>query len=147
MLAADSKSLDSGHAHLHVHGYEQKLNRDLSVLSNFSFSFSIVSGITALYNIGLTYAGAVLIVYGWLVAGIFTLIVGLSMSEICSSLPAFGWLYYWSAKVAGPNWGPLASWLTGWFNIIGQWAFTTCTCTDDLRNDSTSYSWEEWWWL
>ncbi|XP_038718931.1 amino-acid permease BAT1-like isoform X2 [Tripterygium wilfordii] len=51
--------------------------------------------------------------------------VGLSMAEICSSYPTSGGLYYWSAKLAGPRWAPFASWMTGWFNIVGQWAVTT----------------------
>ncbi|KAG5532323.1 hypothetical protein RHGRI_026826 [Rhododendron griersonianum] len=98
------------------------------VLSNFAFSFSIISvltGITTLYNTGLTYGGPVVLVYGWLIAGAFTMFVGLSMAEICSSYPTSGGLYYWSAMLAGPDWAPFASWLTGWFNIVGQWAVTT----------------------
>ncbi|XP_010241137.1 PREDICTED: amino-acid permease BAT1 homolog isoform X3 [Nelumbo nucifera] len=47
------------------------------------------------------------------------------MAEICSSYPTSGGLYYWSAKLCGNEWGPLAAWLTGWFNIVGQWAVTT----------------------
>ncbi|XP_050273788.1 amino-acid permease BAT1 homolog isoform X1 [Quercus robur] len=98
------------------------------VVSNFAFSFSIISvltGVTTLYNTGLTYGGPVSLAYGWLIAGAFTMIVGLSMSEICSSYPTSGGLYYWSAKLAGPGWAPFASWITGWFNIVGQWAVTT----------------------
>ncbi|XP_028758143.1 amino-acid permease BAT1 homolog [Neltuma alba] len=121
-------SLDSGHARLHELGYKQELKRDLSVLSNFAFSFSIISvltGITTLYNNGLNYGGPVSVVYGWFVASAFTMLVGLSMAEICSSYPTSGGLYYWSAKLAGPGWAPFASWITGWFNIVGQWAVTT----------------------
>ncbi|KAK7854300.1 amino-acid permease bat1 [Quercus suber] len=83
-----SVSVDSGHARLHELGYKQELKRDLSVVSNFAFSFSIISvltGVTTLYNTGLTYGGPVSLAYGWLIAGAFTMIVGLSMSEICSS--------------------------------------------------------------
>lgn len=119
---------DSGQARLNDLGYKQELKRDLSVLSNFAFSFSIISvltGITTLYNTGLTYGGPVVMVYGWLIAGAFTMVVGLSMAEICSSYPTSGGLYYWSARLAGPSWAPFASWLTGWFNIVGQWAVTT----------------------
>eukprot|EP00262_Sarcandra_glabra_P006337 TRINITY_DN18516_c0_g1_i2.p1 TRINITY_DN18516_c0_g1~~TRINITY_DN18516_c0_g1_i2.p1 ORF type:complete len:494 (+),score=35.48 TRINITY_DN18516_c0_g1_i2:193-1482(+) len=47
------------------------------------------------------------------------------MAEICSSYPTSGGLYYWSARLAGKDWAPFASWLTGWFNIVGQWAVTT----------------------
>ncbi|KAK4399984.1 Amino-acid permease BAT1 [Sesamum angolense] len=122
-------SADSGHARLNELGYKQELKRDLSVLSNFAFSFSIISvltGVTTLYNTGLTYGGPVSFVYGWLIAGCFTLLVGYSMAEICSSYPTSGGLYYWSAKLAGPHWAPFASWITGWFNIVGQ------------------HGWEEW---
>ncbi|KAE9611753.1 putative amino acid/polyamine transporter I [Lupinus albus] len=115
--------LDSGHARLNQLGYKQELKRDLSVLSNFAFSFSIISvltGITTLYNTGLNYGGPVSMVYGWLVACFFTMVVALSMAEICSSYPTSGGLYYWSAKLAGPSWAPFASWITGWFNIVGQ---------------------------
>ncbi|KAK9934677.1 hypothetical protein M0R45_021813 [Rubus argutus] len=98
------------------------------VVSNFAFSFAIISvltGVTTLYNTGLKFGGPVSIVYGWFIAGSFTMIVGLSMAEICSSYPTSGGLYYWSAMLAGPKWAPFASWLTGWFNIVGQWAVTT----------------------
>ncbi|PON34189.1 Amino acid/polyamine transporter, partial [Parasponia andersonii] len=121
-------SLDSGHARLNELGYKQELKRDLSVLSNFAFSFSIISvltGVTTLYNNGLRFGGPVSVVYGWFIAGSFTMLVGLSMAEICSSYPTSGGLYYWSAKLAGPKWAPFASWITGWFNIVGQWAVTT----------------------
>ncbi|KAK2989514.1 hypothetical protein RJ640_005406, partial [Escallonia rubra] len=100
--------VDSGHARLNELGYKQELKCDLSVLSNFSFSFAIISvltGVTTLYNTGLTYR--------WLIAGAFTMFVSLSMAEICSSYPTSGGLYYWSAKLAGPSWAPFALWLTG----------------------------------
>ncbi|KAI4313877.1 hypothetical protein L6164_026824 [Bauhinia variegata] len=121
-------SLDSGLARLHELGYKQELKRDLSIFSNFAFSFSIISvltGITTLYNSGLTFGGPVSVVYGWFIASAFTMVVGLSMAEICSSYPTSGGLYYWSAKLAGSGWAPFASWITGWFNIVGQWAVTT----------------------
>ena len=88
------------------------------MLSNFAFSFSIISvltGVTTLYNNGLRFGGPASAVYGWIVAGGFTMVVGSSMAEICSSYPTSGGLYYWSAKLAGPNWAPFASWITGWY--------------------------------
>ncbi|KAI8539018.1 hypothetical protein RHMOL_Rhmol09G0148400 [Rhododendron molle] len=127
-VRSGNASPDTGLARLHELGYKQELKRDLSVVSNFAFSFSVVSvvtGITALYNTGLTYGGPVVLVYGWLIAGAFTMFVGLSMAEICSSYPTSGGLYYWSATLAGPDWAPFASWITGWTNIAGQWALTT----------------------
>uniref|UniRef100_A0A803PI07 RNA helicase n=1 Tax=Cannabis sativa TaxID=3483 RepID=A0A803PI07_CANSA len=108
-------------------GYKQELRRGLSAISNFSVTFSIVSVLTGLnttYSMGLTYGGPLTMVYGWPIVGVMTLIVGSSMAEICSAYPTSGGLYFWSAKLAGERWGPFASWLTGWFNIVGQWAVT-----------------------
>ena len=44
--------------------------------------------------------------WGWLLVGVLTLIVGLSMAEVCSSFPTAGGLYYWAAKLAPGNSGP-----------------------------------------
>lgn len=119
---------DTGLARLRELGYKQELKRDLSVLSNFAFSFSIISvltGITTLYNTGLDFGGPATMTFGWFVAGAFTMAVGASMAEICSSFPTSGGLYYWSARLSGKRWAPFASWITGWFNVVGQWAVTT----------------------
>ncbi|CAA2934595.1 amino-acid permease BAT1 homolog isoform X1 [Olea europaea subsp. europaea] len=88
-----NNSVDLGQARLHKQDYKQELKHDLSVLSNFAFSFSIISmltGVTTLYNTGLTFGGLVSMVYGWLLAGCFTMFVGLSMAKICSSYPTSG---------------------------------------------------------
>lgn len=42
------------------------------------------------------------------------------MAELCSSMPTSGGLYYASAVLAPPGWGPLAAWITGWSNWMGQ---------------------------
>jgi amino acid transporter len=88
------------------------------VLSNFSISFTVISvltGVTTLYNTGLTFGGPATMTLGWFVAGAFTMAVGLSMAEICSAFPTSGGLYYWSARLSGHRWAPFASWITGWY--------------------------------
>jgi amino acid transporter len=88
-----------------------------SVASNFAFSFAIISvltGVTTTYNTGLRYGGPASMTLGWLVVALFNGCVALSMAEICSAYPTSGGLYYWSAKLAGKEWAPLASWVTGW---------------------------------
>ena len=87
------------------------------MVSNAAFSFSIISvlmGVTATYNTGLRYGGPMAMTLGWLVVAAFNRCVALSMAEICSAYPTSGGLYYWSAKLAGKNWAPFASWITGW---------------------------------
>ncbi|CAD6268871.1 unnamed protein product [Miscanthus lutarioriparius] len=118
---------DADDGRLRELGYKQELRRHLSVLSNFSISFTVISvltGVTTLYNTGLAFGGPATMTLGWFLAGAFTMAVGLSMAEICSAFPTSGGLYYWSARLSGHRWAPFASWITGWFNIVAQWAGT-----------------------
>ena len=46
--------------------------------------------------------------------------VAMGMAELCSSMPTSGGLYYASAVLAPPGWGPLAAWVTGWSNWLAQ---------------------------
>jgi amino acid permease (GABA permease) len=111
---------------LHELGYAQELRRRMSGFSNFAVSFtiiSILSGCLTLYGYGMVTGGPAIIVWGWPIVGIMTLMVGLAMAEVCSSFPTAGGLYYWSAKLARTH-GPAWSWFTGWFNFLGQVAIT-----------------------
>jgi amino acid permease (GABA permease) len=111
---------------LHRLGYAQELRRRMSGFSNFAVSFtiiSILSGCLTLYGYGMNTGGPAIIVWGWPIVGLMTLMVGLSMAEVCSSFPTAGGLYYWSAKLARRN-GAAWSWFTGWFNFLGQVAVT-----------------------
>ena len=111
---------------LHELGYAQELRRRMSGFSNFAVSFtiiSILSGCLTLFYFGMQIGGPAIIVWGWPIVGIMTLLVGLSMAEVCSSFPTAGGLYYWAAKLS-PRHGPVWSWFTGWFNFLGQVAIT-----------------------
>ncbi|WP_279579998.1 amino acid permease [Fodinicola feengrottensis] len=111
---------------LHQLGYAQELRRTMSGFSNFAVSFtiiSILSGCLTLYGTGMKTGGPTVMVWGWLFVGVMTLLVGLSMAEVCSSYPTAGGLYYWSAKLAPKN-PAMWSWFTGWFNFLGQVAVT-----------------------
>ncbi|HET9780919.1 MAG TPA: amino acid permease [Candidatus Dormibacteraeota bacterium] len=107
---------------LHRMGYAQELRRRMSGFSNFAVSFtiiSILSGCLTLYGYGMNTGGPVEMSIGWPLVGLFVIMVGLAMAEVCSSYPTAGGLYYWAAKLGGKNaagW----SWFTGWFNLIGQ---------------------------
>ncbi|HEX4725770.1 MAG TPA: amino acid permease [Pseudonocardiaceae bacterium] len=107
-------------------GYAQELRRSMSGFSNFAVSFtiiSILSGCLTLYGIGLNTGGPFALIWGWPLVGVFVVLVGLGMAEVCSSYPTAGGLYYWAAKLAPRN-GAAWSWFTGWFNLVGQVAVT-----------------------
>jgi amino acid permease (GABA permease) len=120
------EAISSDQQRLHELGYAQELRRHMSGFTNFAVSFtiiSILSGCLTLYGYGMNTGGPVLITWGWPFVGLMTLFVGLSMAEVCSSFPTAGGLYYWSAKLAPKN-PALWSWVTGWFNFLGQVAVT-----------------------
>jgi len=125
-VSVEETALSSDEEILHRLGYAQELRRRMSGFSNFAVSFtiiSILSGCLTLYYFGMEEGGPAIIVWGWPIVGIFTLLVGLSMAEVCSSYPTAGGLYYWAAKLS-PEHGPVWSWFTGWFNFLGQVAIT-----------------------
>jgi amino acid permease (GABA permease) len=111
---------------LHELGYAQELLRKMGGFSNFAVSFtiiSILSGCLTLYGFGMGTGGPIDMTIGWPLVGVMVIFVGLAMAEICSSYPTAGGLYYWAAKLGGEK-GPVWSWFTGWFNLLGQVAVT-----------------------
>ncbi|KAJ5733527.1 APA family basic amino acid/polyamine antiporter [Penicillium malachiteum] len=109
-------------------GYKQELRRDWKLIHNFGVSFSIISvitGITTLFSYGLTTGGPGVMTVGWIVVSVMTFFVGLSMAEIVSAIPTSGGPYFWAAMLAPHKYAPFLSWLTGWFNFVGQFAVTT----------------------
>src|SRR5438477_311021 len=116
----------SGVETLHRMGYAQELVRRMSGFSNFAVSFTIISilaGCLTLFYFGMSNGGPAVITIGWPVVGVMVILVGLAMAEVCSSYPTAGGLYYWAAKLGGKSsagW----SWITGWFNLLGQVAVT-----------------------
>lgn len=122
----DAPAVSADDAELHLLGYPRKLARRMSAFDNFGVSFtiiSILSGCLTLYYFGMANGGPALIVWGWLAVGGMTMLVGLSMGEVCSAFPTSGALYFYSAKLARRH-GPIASWYTGWLNALGQMAVT-----------------------
>jgi amino acid transporter len=112
---------------LHELGYAQELKRGMGAFSNFAVSFtiiSILSGCLTLFGYGMVVGGPASSAYGWPLVGIMVTFVALAMAEVCSSFPTAGGLYYWSAKLAPGKSGPAWSWMTGWFNMLGQFAIT-----------------------
>jgi amino acid transporter len=108
---------------LHGLGYAQELFRAMGGFRNFAISFTIISilaGCLTSYTIAFEHGGPIAVTWGWLLVGLMSTIIALSMAEIASAYPTAGGLYYWASKLGSPGWG----WATGWFNLIGQVAVT-----------------------
>ncbi|KAL8170819.1 hypothetical protein V2J09_022623 [Rumex salicifolius] len=114
--------MDSGEKRLNELGYKQELRREMTLFKTLAICFSTITlftGITPLFGSSLLYAGPASLVWGWVVVSFFTWFVGIAMAEICSSFPTTGSLYFWAAHLAGPKWGPFASWCCAWLETIG----------------------------
>lgn len=104
-------------------GYKQEFKREFGLWSSFAVSFALLGllpSIASTLYYGLGYAGTAGMTWGWLVAMIGIQAVANSMAELCSSMPTSGGLYYASAVLAPPGWGPVSAWLTGWSNWLCQ---------------------------
>jgi amino acid transporter len=109
--------------HLAKLGYSQELNRSWSGFSNFAISFSIISilaGCFTNFGAGFNNGGPISISWSWPILGLFILLIGFTMSELVSSYPTSGGIYWWASKLGGPA----AGFFTGWLNLIGLVAVT-----------------------
>jgi len=105
-------------------GYKQTLHRGLGLLENFIATFvtmNFVSGLPVLFSFAMYTGGPQAALANWTMVGGLSLTVALSMAEIAAALPTAGGIYYWSAYLGGPEWGPFLGWTTAWWNWAG-WA-------------------------
>jgi amino acid transporter len=120
-------TIDSDALRLQSLGYKQELTRGFTRLTSYGMSLSIISitsGLSSLFSYGMITGGPVVMIWGWIVVCFFTLFVVFGMAEICSAYPTSGGLYYWTGILVPQRHRALASWFTGWFNLIGQFAVT-----------------------
>ena len=74
-------------------GYKQEFRREFAPLEVFGIAFSIIGLLPSIASV-LVYAlpngGPIALVWGWAVASIGVLLVGLSMAELASAAPTSG---------------------------------------------------------
>ncbi|KAJ5219630.1 hypothetical protein N7468_008834, partial [Penicillium chermesinum] len=102
-------------------GYKQELRRHYSTPQIFAVAFSImglVPSIASTIAFSLP-AGPVGMVWGWFTASIFIFLVGLAMSDLASSMPTAGGLYWWTHYFAGAKFKSPLSFLVGYSNTLG----------------------------
>lgn len=101
-------------------GYKPELRRQFNMLQVFGVAFSIMGllpSIASVLGIALQ-AGPAGAVWGWLIACIFILSVGVVMSENGSFQPTSGGLYYWTNYYAPPKWKTVLSYVVGNANSV-----------------------------
>ena len=83
---------------LHEMGYKQELYRGFSPLMSFAFCFTAVNVLTSMslgFNFTLNTGGSGVAIWSWVIGSIFTILIGLSLAEICSVYPSAGSVYHW----------------------------------------------------
>jgi amino acid transporter len=126
MAPTDTTPLEEDEGALHRLGVRRRHERRLSGAANFCTGFTcvgVLGGVLSLYGYGMAAGGPALIVWAWLVGGGLTLLVGLSLAEVCSALPEAGSLHVYAAKLARRH-PSGAAWCVGWLNACGQLALT-----------------------
>src|SRR5262245_30851623 len=103
---------------LHSMGYAQELARRMHGFSNFAISFSIIcilaGGITT-FHVALSSGGPFSVTVGWVIGGVFALVVSCSLAQIASAYPTAGGLYHWASILGGRGFG----WVPAWINMLG----------------------------
>ncbi|KAI1871432.1 uncharacterized protein JN550_004426 [Neoarthrinium moseri] len=108
-------------------GYKSELPRSLSMLSVLGLSFAIMAvpyGLSTTFYITLSNGQSVTIIWGWVLLSLISTAIAASLAEICSVYPTAGGVYYWAALLSTPRWAPIASWITGWLTLVGNWTVT-----------------------
>jgi len=81
---------------------------------------AVITSSTIVFGYGLNTGGPVLMTWGWLIGSFFTIMVGLSLAEICSAYPQAGSVYYWGGVLAPRKWRACSAFVCGWFNLMGN---------------------------
>ncbi|KAF9238374.1 amino acid/polyamine transporter I [Melanogaster broomeanus] len=112
-------------------GYKQEFKRAFTPfeertepqLQVFGIAFSIIGLLPSIASV-LFYAipngGPSAMVWGWAVASLFILCIGMSMAELGSAAPTSGGLYFWTHSFSSPRCRNLLSWIVGYSNTIGS---------------------------
>ncbi|KAI0321889.1 APC amino acid permease [Amylostereum chailletii] len=104
-------------------GYKQEFKRAFTPLEVFGIAFSIIGLLPSIASV-LTYSipngGPSAMVWGWAVASVFILFVGMSMAELAAAAPTSGGLYFWTYTYSSPRCRNLLCWIVGYANTIGS---------------------------
>ncbi|KAJ2927639.1 hypothetical protein H1R20_g9449, partial [Candolleomyces eurysporus] len=104
-------------------GYKQEFKRAFKPIEVFGIAFSIIGLLPSIASVlfyALPNGGGPAMVWGWFVASIFILFVGMSMAELASAAPTSGGLYFWTYSLSSPRWRNLLCWIVGYANTIGN---------------------------
>lgn len=83
-------------------------------------SVGVICSNALIFNYGINTGGPVMLTWGWIVGSAFTMMIALSLAEICSTYPVSGSTYYWSGVLAPKEYAGASSFICGWFAFLGN---------------------------
>ncbi|KAF7320905.1 Gaba permease [Mycena chlorophos] len=104
-------------------GYKQEFKRAFTPLEVFGIAFSIIGLLPSIASVlfySVPNGGGPAMVWGWAVASVFILLVGMAMAELASAAPTSGGLYFWTYSLSSPRWRNLLCWIVGYANTVGS---------------------------
>lgn len=98
------------------------------LIESLNRSFAIIAapyGLSTTFYVSLTNGQSVTVLWGWVMVSLISICIAASLAEICAVYPTAGGVYYWSAMLSTKKYAPIASWVTGWLTLVGNWTVTT----------------------
>ncbi|KAF1344273.1 amino acid permease-domain-containing protein [Delphinella strobiligena] len=128
-LPADDNVPIEGEILLNASGHVQEVDRNfgfwsicaIGVVADNAWGAGGGALVTALYN-----GGAPGVLYGLIAAVFFYVFIGASLAELSSAIPSSANVYHWASVTAGPKYGRVCSFYTGWWNCLA-WIFGTAS--------------------
>lgn len=106
-------------------GYKDQLKRQYGIWGIVGIALTVDNAWVALgssISVSILSGGPPGLIFGLMVAVFWYSFVGLSLAELASSVPTAGGVYHWATIAAGPRWGRMVGFFTGWINFYG-WLF------------------------
>ncbi|KAJ4393144.1 hypothetical protein N0V93_002351 [Gnomoniopsis smithogilvyi] len=121
-------------------GYKDQLKRQYSLLGLSGIAITVDNAWIALgssISVSIANGGPTGLIFGLIVAASYYSIIGLGLAEFSSSVPTAGGVYHWATIAAGPRWGRMLGFFTGWINFYG-WMFDLASLLQITANVSVN---------
>ncbi|KFZ02273.1 hypothetical protein V500_00269 [Pseudogymnoascus sp. VKM F-4518 (FW-2643)] len=106
-------------------GYKQEFRREFTRWSTLSYAISVMGvlgSVPATIATPLASGGLATPVWCWFAGTFFAMSIALSVAELVSAYPTAGGMYFVTKYVVPEEHVPIASWVIGWSNFLGQTA-------------------------
>ena len=110
-------------------GYSPELRRNFSIVSLLGIGFGITNswfGILGSLVAGISSGGPMMIIYGIIIVAVFSVFIGVTLSELSSAYPNAAAQIYWAQKLAPPKYARACAYFTGILLAAGS-TFTTAS--------------------